>query len=275
MRHVRHALLVFMMMATAGCLQSTTTVTVKADGSGTIEEVTTMSAEAIAQMKAFSSMGGEQGKAGASKGPDLFDAAKLKAAASKMGPGVRFVSATPIKSATAEGVKALYAFDDITKVTLDQKPSGMDSMAGMSTSSSGEKEFLLFKFAKSAGGNPVVTVVTPEPKIDKSADKSKTPAAEAPDAAAGVEMMKQFLKGMKIAIALRVDGRIVRTNGQYVSGPQVTLLELDFDKLAADPAALKRVGEPKTLEEAKRLLKGVPGVKFNFEKEMFVEFAGK
>jgi hypothetical protein len=273
LKHITRVIIGLAVLAMSGCIQSATVVTVKSDGSGTIEQITSMSAQAIAQLKALSSMGGEQGKKGGTKGCDMFDDAQLRAAAPKMGTGVRFVSSTPIKTAESEGVRALYAFDDITKLRIDQKPGGMDNASGM-TMGGKEKEELIFRFGRSAAGNPVVTIISPEAKFDEAASKAKEKTDD-PNAPAAMEMMKQFLKGMRIAIALRVDGRIVKTNSQYVSGPQVTLLEIDFDKLAADPAVFQKIGEPKTLEEAKRMLRGVPGVKVNLEREITVEFTGR
>jgi hypothetical protein len=272
LKHITRILIVLAIVATTGCFQSSTVVTVKSDGSGSIEQVTSMSAQAISQLNALSAMGGDQSKKGNVKGPGMFDEAKLKAAAAGMGTGVRFVSATPFKTADSEGVKAIYAFDDITKLRVNQTPSGMDSAPGMSIDTK-SKEELLFRFSRTPGGNSVVTIVSPDPSFGdkKKAGEKSDPATDA----AGMEMMKQFLKGMRIAIALKVDGRLVKTNSQYVSGQTVTLLDIDFDKLTADPTILQKIGQPNSLEEAKRMLRGVPGVKVNLDKEVTVEFAGR
>ncbi len=269
---INRALIGLAVVGMTGCIQSTTVINVKSDGSGTIEQVTAMSAQAIAQMGALSSMGGDKEKGGA-KGLDMFSTAKMKSAAPAFGTGVTFVSSTPFKNATGEGVKAIYSFTDVTKLRIEQKPGGLDSAPGMTVDSK-EKEELLFKFAKGANGNSVVTILFPEPKFDQAKNKAKE-EAEDPNAAAGIEMMKQFMKGMRINIALRVDGRIVKTNSKYVDGSQVTLLDIDFDQLIANPAILKKLGEPKSIEEAKVMLRGVPGIKVNLEKAVTIEFAGR
>ena len=82
---------------------------------------------------------------------------------------------------------------------LDQKPNGMDSMSGMSSSSSDEKEPLLFKFGRSSAGNPVVTVVTPEPKIDKKAASKTKETTEGPDAAASADARRAASTARKVA----------------------------------------------------------------------------
>ena len=40
-----------------------------------------------------------------------------------MGKGVRFVSSTPLKEGAFEGAKAIFAFDDISQVQIEQDPN--------------------------------------------------------------------------------------------------------------------------------------------------------
>src|SRR3954447_6374417 len=82
-----------------GCLQMEQVVKLKADGSGTIEETVVLSKAGLAAMEQMvGALGPATGKKkeGASAMPDLYDEAKIKAAAAKMGDGVTFVSAERI-----------------------------------------------------------------------------------------------------------------------------------------------------------------------------------
>jgi hypothetical protein len=261
----------------AGCLNSTTVINVRPDGSGTIEQTMTMNAQAAAQLQQMASSFG--GAEGAKKG-GLFNEADMRAAASKLGEGVTFVSATPIKTAEAEGTKAVYAFADITKLRLEQKPptpGPAGAMGGMSAKSSQEE--MLFRFAKLPAGTSQVTVVFPERKIEAA---KPTPAAKPakanpadPMAAAGLAMAKQMLNGLRIAIYMQPAGRIVKTNSQYVDGQRVTLLEMDLGELLRDEAMLQKLQGAGSLEEAKSLMKGIKGAKINLDSEVSVEFAGR
>ena len=99
-----------------GCLQSATLVKVKPDGSGTIEQTMLVNLQTIKGMMA--GMGGGQMK---ESGRARMNEAEFKRTAERM--GVKPVSLTPLKEGAFEGSKAIFAFDDITKVRVDQDPN--------------------------------------------------------------------------------------------------------------------------------------------------------
>jgi hypothetical protein len=79
-------------------------------------------------------------------------------------------------------------------------------------------------------------------------------------------MMKQVLRGFKVGIDLEVDGKIVKTNADYVNGSRITLLELELDGLLADEAKLRELSSKMSgasLAEIRPYLKDVKGVKIN------------
>src|SRR5689334_16533413 len=75
-----------------GCINASTLIKVKPDGSGTLEQTVLMNAQAFRGM--FSAMGAD-GKP-AQVGPSTVNEAELKAAASKLGEGVTYVSSAPM-----------------------------------------------------------------------------------------------------------------------------------------------------------------------------------
>lgn len=111
------------MLALAGCISSTTLITVRPDASGTIEQITTMNPERLARLTQM--IAGFQKQAGAEKSTpvDLFSESGARGLAAKMGEGVTYISSQKIRTKDAEGIKALYAFSDITKIRINQKPS--------------------------------------------------------------------------------------------------------------------------------------------------------
>ena len=258
----------------SGCINAVTTIRVKPDGSGTIEQTVAMKAEAAEQFAQMAAGFGGGAKAGAKAAPpELFSEQEMKDAATKYGEGVTFVSSKPIKTAEYVGRVATYSFTDITKVRISEKPptpkGGMDTPGPKAA-----PEDVSFKFAKGAAGDSVVTVVFPEPDLaKKKADgtaKPKAPA-EKPDPQQ-IAMMKKMFDGMHIEIGLEVAGTIVKTNSPYVQGSRVTLLEMDFTQLMNNDALLSQMGEPDSVEDAKKLLKDVKGFKINLDKEVSVEF---
>jgi hypothetical protein len=256
---------------TSGCITALTSIKLRPDGSGTIDQTLSMSAAAAAQFAAMAE--GFSESAGAKKGeaPDFFSEKEMKEAATKFGEGVVFVSSKPIKTADRVGRVATYQFADITKLRIEQRPQTGD-MPGVKTE--GAKEDVLFRFAKQPSGISRLTVVFPEAKLDEARKKATTGAeGEKKTLEPGqIEMMKKIFDGLKVAIDIDVLGTIVKTNSPYVQGSKVTLLEMDFAELMTNDAVLGKLANPESIEEAKQMLKGVKGVKVNLDREVSVEF---
>jgi len=255
---------------TSGCITALTSIKLRPDGSGTIEQSLSMNAAAASQ---FAAMAQGFGAPDAKKNgpPELFSEKDMMEAATKYGEGVVFVSSKPIKTADRVGRIATYRFADITKLRIDQKPQ-TGEIPGASSSKG--KEDVLFRFAKQPSGTSQLTVVFPDEKLEearKEATTGKDGAKKAPDAGQ-LEMMKKLFDGLKVAIDVEVLGSIVKTNSPYVEGSRVTLLEMDFSQLLANEPLLSQIGEPGSIEEAKRMLKNVKGFKVNLDREVTIEF---
>jgi hypothetical protein len=262
----------------SGCLNSTTVINVTADGSGTIEQTFLMNKQAMAQLQQMTAAAGQ----GGGKKLTLFDEQAMRNAAPQLGEGVTFVSATPLNTADSEGTRALYEFHDITKLRMDQKPSTPRAGVGtMGMPGGNAPENILFRFGKAPGGNPRVTVVFPEAKVDEARRAAQAQQGQAaakpgdPMQAAALAMLKPMLNGMKISIVLQPAGRIVKTNSPFVHEQQVTLLELDLGQLLADDTMLQKLQGAGSLEDIKGMLKGVKGAKVNPDREVSVEFVPK
>jgi hypothetical protein len=258
-----------------GCINSSTLIKVKHDGSGTLEQTVLMNAQAFRGM--FTALGAD-GKP-AQTGPTAVNEADLKAAAAKMGEGVTFVSATPLKAENGfEGTKAVYAFTDITKLQVDQDPS----MAGGTSVQVQRKpgKPVVFSMAKGANGTTVLTAnFTDMQQQAEARAKEQAPpqGTMSPDAISPqmMEMAKAMFNGFKVAIDLEVAGQIVKSSSEYVSGPRVTLLEMDLGELLKDEAKLKEIqaklGPNPSVSELKPYLAGIKGLKIN-EPIVTVEF---
>ena len=269
------AILPLLALPTAGCIQFDTLVKVKGDGTGTIVQTMTMSAETMEMMKSMKGDGAkvEAGKPMALEAKDIEQA---KAEAAKMGEGVTFVKAEPIDTKEAKGMRAIYAFKDVTKLKVSQKPSSPGGPPG--PGGKDVDDTMKFGLSKAANGNSVLTIAMPDLKAAAKPGSAKTPAAspEAPPEA--MAMMKQMFKGLRIAIAVEPEGKVVQTNSPFVEGSRVTLMEMKFDALLADEAKLKQFNaamEGGSIADAKRLMKGLAGVKINLDPEVKIEFAAK
>lgn len=281
MRVLRVALGVIAAAAVSGCFQSTTIIKMKPDGGGIIEQTITMNADAVAQIGALAAMGGDKDKKD-SKGSinDIFSEKDARDAAAKIGQGVTFVSSEKIDTPERKGLKAIYAFTDIRKISLEEMnaPNVGSGGGGMSVSSTSKDPPMTFQFKQLPDGNGLLTIL--QPGVGKAMTNSPTTAAKTdpgvdPNTAAqGIEMMNAFMKGLKVEMAVQVP-RLIKTNSAYVDGGTVTLLSMDFDQVLADPKMMERMNGAKTLADTKALLKDFKGIKVNLEPQLTIEFAGR
>jgi hypothetical protein len=244
----------------SGCINAATLVKVKPDGSGTVEQTVLMNMAALKGMMSSLDPKGQM------KGESPFSEAQLKQTAEKLGKGVKFVSSTPMKGANGfEGVKAIFSFEDINQIRVDQDPNIAGGTGGaMSQGSSANP--VRFKFEKQ-GANSLLTIQFDE--NTKAGNPDPAPSTQAPTDVdpAMMQMMKQMFNGFKVAIDLEVEGKIVKTNADYVSGSKITLLELDMAGLFEDEAKFKalqsKIKPGASIAEVKPYLKDVKGVKIN------------
>ena len=243
------------------CLNSTTLVKVKPDGSGTVEQTTLMNVAAL------KGMGGASGQV---NGP-MMNKADLEQTAARMGEGVRLVSSEPVKGDNGfEGVKAIFAFDDINKIQVSQGPPGMSGGTGDRSRSAEptSDDPVRFRLTRNGATSTLRIDYIEKAPAGKSDIPDPTPG-EMPDLSNPMimNMMKAMFQGFKINIGLEVAGSIVKTNAEYVTGPRITLLELDVAELLADEAKFKalqgKIGPDATLSEVKPYLKDFKGIKID------------
>jgi hypothetical protein len=244
------------------CLNSTTIVKVKPDGSGTIEQTTLVNTAALKGM-----MPGGADKTGAASGP-VINREDLERTAARMGKGVRLVSAERATGESGfEGTKAIFSFEDISQIQISQDP-GMSGGTGRLQSDPTSDDPVKFNFTRGATSSTLTINY-----IDKPSSGAMPPDAQAknemPDLTNPMmmNMLKTMFTGFKINIGLEVVGTIVRTNAEYVSGPRITLLEMDIAELLSDEAKLRalqsKIGPDASLSSVKPYLKDIKGIKID------------
>jgi len=257
----------------SGCIQDEKVVKLKPDGSGTFEETFVIGHQALAQMKQLSEGFGALGKnfgKGGSSAFKVLDEEKLREAEEKLGDGVKFVSAKAVTTEGGEGYSVVYSFSDINKLRLEQNPAeNLPAAASAMRMSKGKKESIKFDFKK--GSPALLTVKMPVPKDSDLKDRAQLPSGQGDMAAT---MMQQMFKDMKVSVAIEFQGRIAESNAEYQDGSRVTLVEMDFNKVLSDPEKFKALlaAQPKTIEEAKTLVKGVDGMKAETQPQVTVTF---
>lgn len=262
MRPIKCALVMVAAAALSGCLSADTLIKVNADGTGSLEQSVLISQGAVGMLGAMGQMGGEPGAPPPSI-DQMFSETSLREAAGRLGQGVRYVSSQPAETPGMKGVKAVYAFDDVTKLRVNESPS-MPGMGGSQAES--PRAPITFDLKRQAGG-AALTITMPQRDQAAPAQTPERPDApsEIPPEAMG--MMQMMLKGMKVSVGVQVSGRIVRTDAAHHSDTTVTLLEVDMDSLLQDPEALQmlqgKLRPGASPEEIQAVLRGVKGVKLS------------
>jgi len=277
---------VLFLILVAGCYQVKLLVKLNPNGSGTIEEEFLMSKSTMEEMGAMMGqmmggmMGDETAEPEVSKTDDpygMFDEAKLKELAAKIGEGVTYVSGNRIQTEQFDGYKAVYSFTDINKLKVNQNFSEKmpSQFSSMSESEEPEEENVTFNFTK---GTPAQLVIRqPENMYDEEEKSSLEEVEEQPESTQSDMMMpfmQNLFKDMKITMEIEVQGKIVQTNASYQEGSRITLMDLDFGKLFEAPGGFEKFSQsqPNNMEDAKQMLKDLPGVKVELNKEIVIRF---
>lgn len=251
----------------SGCIDTNTKVTVKPDGSGTIERTVILSHKLAALM---ANMGQKDDPAKTEAG--MLNEKGLRDEAGRMGSGVTFVSAKKISTAKGNGFDVLYTFKDIGKLKLSENPAAGLTMpsAGNANAQNDATENLTFAFA--SGSPATLTVITPKPPAQTNRPQQQPPSGENADKM--MAQMRDLYSDMHVVMTIDVQGAITSTNAQYAGGSTVILIDMDFGKILADDATFKSLtsSQSKSLAEVQKLVKTVPGVKVETQEKVTIAF---
>lgn len=278
MRRRLFALVLVVVAASAagGCITSDTLVKVRPNGSGTVELTFLVNTAIFKELGAMMG-GGEVKSQGKSSLPSADDMARQL----QQMKGVRLVSQTPIKKDGAEGAKIVLAFDDVNEIAVSE------NLPGKSVKPKPEDE-VKFALSKQPGGTSLLTIQFPDkpgeaagagqqnqPRQNQPAQNQPAKKEFDPEMA---KMLAGFFKGMRVTIAVDVEGTLVRSSSPYVEGNRVTLLDMDMDQLFANPAAFAKLeslsmGPDMSITEARDAMAkaGVTGIKIN-DPKVTIEF---
>ena len=272
------------------CIDSTTVISVRKDGSGIVTETTYLNDSMKAMMQNMAGMFGEEAKQEAEKDEPI-NIDELKEKAAKLGEGVTFVSAKEVKNEEgAKGVEVVYAFEDIRKLNIDAKPDNPmgDEMAGMmgaeaSEESTGEevKNPITFDFEKGRSSKLIVHIPKEEEKeaeTEFSETESETDEEQPSDS--DMQMMQQMFKGFRIRIMVNLlEGKLEKTNASFVekvNGKEtVTLFDFNLGDIMGKKEymdQLKALEKMKDMDKAMEEMKKIPGLKIETKEKVEIQF---
>jgi hypothetical protein len=261
MRQARLALLLFGAMLCGGCFQFSSVLTVRGDGSGTIDQRLVFTQAAVAQLRQFASI------AGGGQPFDPISEQQAREAAATMGPGVTYVSSTPIETAEGVGRDIQYAFTDVNTLRLNEAPP---APGGFSIGPASADPHVSFSLTHQPDGQALLKILVPQlpmmPGTRGGRGTGNMPSADQ------MLMLRPMLAGARISMVVQPQGTLVRTSSPYVDGQRVTLVDVAVDALLADDTLMTRLQAARTPADAQSILKAVPGVKVNLDPEITIAF---
>lgn len=271
MRHVRRFRLMLVVVAAAAasaCLQVSTLVRVKPDGSGTIEQTLLFNPGNVE--RAFAEMGlkssGSAGSAGSTDENPVSES-DVRKLAPAFGSGVSLVSMMPVKLDDGyQGVRATFAFTDVTKLRGDELLVPGPTRASMTGV---PNDGMSFAFERTPRGTSMLVATFNENAGKAARTSSASPVTPSGlDDESGRQMARILFDGFRVGMDLEVDGAIVNANADHVGGNRVTLFEIDLDALIADWQAFETIdkvfsGGSPSLSRIRSQIAGVSGLKIN------------
>jgi hypothetical protein len=257
------------MLFFAGCLQVETTLKVNKDGSGNINEKVLFSKTFVNMLKDFAEAFQDSTS---TEEFSMFSEEEIIANAKDYGENVVYVSYKKLDNENWEGYQATYSFDDITKIKISPSPDSKVDMGDEAAENEQEEEYYFFKFVK--GNTPQLIIDRPVIELnDETNENNDSEDSVQSDEEAGEEFVK-MMEDMKIDIAVEVEGEIINTNATYVQGSRVTLFQMDFSEMMKNKEGFEefKKNEPKNIDEMKKYLEKLPGIKLEVEKPVTINF---
>lgn len=244
----------------SSCLSSGIDIVVNKDGSGEISQTFNVQKEYISFMNL-----GEQGISDL----NMIDKETLISMAAQMGEGVTFSKVEPVSETSSYGgYTAYFKFPDITKVRTPPMPMTTPGEEIDTT------DWISFDFKK--GGTAKLTIISPQEEDEEDWDDgdvdsdSETPDMEDESMA---DQMKQIYKTMHFWLKIKVNGSISTTNALYVDGSEISIIDMDFEKVVENDDLFKHMtsGNNPDLEEVRDQLEKI-GVKVDDQEKIEVSF---
>ena len=246
----------------SGCLSSNVLLTVRADGSGTIEQVTTVRTAAMAEAARL--------VPGAGPVPRIEPRAPGTAASNVEGwqtfGAVRVLSDKAISSPGTIGRHTVYEFDDVHGLRMGMVP-GLPS--GVFAVPEGADTSMRLRLTPKADGTRLLQIQLPRFPLDPSVEP---PAQWATGTADEMAQLRGVLRGSKITLAVQTDPPVVRTNSPLQEDDLVVLLEVDAGQALFNRNIDALLSTPASFDELLTMIADLPGVKVARDHDITLEF---
>jgi len=163
-----------------------------------------------------------------------------------------------------KGLKSTFKFDDISKLKLNAD-GGLSNMNPDPTAEKpGDDQAIKFGFTK--GATSKLTIKTPPMNSPGDDDEKIDPQQFA--------MMSQFMKGMRVRLTVKPDGKITKTDATHNDDGVITLVDMEMDKLLADQKKFEAFTKLSKEQDRKKVASKLKelDIKAEAKEEISVEF---
>lgn len=261
----------------AGCLTSNVLVTVRPDGTGTVEHTTTLRPSAMTELEKLlppEITGNPSPGAVSERLASQTLTTPRESSAWHWGRGVRIRSVRPLNAADIVGWKMTYDFDDVTSLDVDLMPftpglRGFYSIASDASAGGRATTRLRMSVEPVADGVERLTVHFPRFAMDPSAEP---PSAAVSGTTAEMAALRNVLNGSRITVAIQTEAPLLRTNSPHRENNRVTLFDADLQTALFSKQLAMLASTPSTFEEFLSSLSDLPGVKLAPEHDVTLEY---
>jgi len=255
----------------SGCFTSHVLLTVRPDGSGTVEQTATIRP---ADLLAFDKLASPDLAANAQNPSDIAKLFQKDAGKADqgwlVGGNLRVRATRPINTADTTGWAITYDFDDVTGLRLQLLPQipGLQGFYGIATKDPAASTRLTTMLEPLDERLQRLTFQFPRFAMD--------PAGEPPSAWASgspTEMLqfRNLLRGSRVTIAVASTVPIIRTNSPFREENRVTLLDIDIEQALFSKQMGTLASTPATFHDLLFALADLPGVTLAHEGEITID----
>ena len=252
----------------SGCLTSDVLVTVRPDGSGTVEHTTIVRPSAMAQFQTLVSP-----ELGAKPPDPVVISRELQryAVQARLGRNLRIRSTRVLNTPDTTGGALTYDFDDVTGMDLDLMPQvpGLQGLYRVAATDAGASTRLKATLEPIAGGLLRLTIHFPRFAMDPSAEP---PASWASGSPAEMTALRNVMHGSRVTIVVKTEAPMVRTNSPYRDENRVTLFDADIEEALFSKQIGMLATTPSTFDELLTALSDLPGVTLARERDITIDF---
>ncbi len=252
----------------SGCFTSNVLITLRPDGSGTVEQTTTIRPADILRFQKLASPGTPASVLDPTAFRELRREFEKAAQGMRQAAKFRLRSSQPIETADTTGWQLIYDFSDMSALSLDLLPQipgarGFIAAKGDMTSTN-----VAVTLEPISGGLERYTFHFPKFAMDPGAEP---PASWAAGSADEMAALRKLMQGSRITLVVTSAAPIVRTNSPFRQENRVTLLDADIGQALFSKQIATLATSPSTFDQFLSEFADLPGVTLAKEHDLTID----